>query len=140
MQEKKKSRSTPLSKSPHVRRDEIEMLEIVKSIELGKIGIRAACLKHGLNRNTLKLWMTRLSIRTLNEKTTFNPIMNEDAQNRDLIHQVNQLKKSLEYAKLKIIGLETMIKVAEEDLKIKIRKKPGTKQSKESGKVILRLD
>ena len=45
--------------------------------------------------------------------------------------KVKALTKALELARLKIDGLETMIKVAEEDLHIKIRKKRGTKQSKE---------
>ena len=45
--------------------------------------------------------------------------------------KVKELTKSLDYANLKKDSLETMIKVAEEDLHIKIRKKRGTKQSKE---------
>jgi len=48
-----------------------------------------------------------------------------------LNRKIRELTKDLEYAKLKIIGLETMIKVVEDDLDIKIRKKPGTKQLKE---------
>jgi hypothetical protein len=44
--------------------------------------------------------------------------------------KIQQLTKELENAKLKIISLETMITVAEDDLKIKIRKKRVTKQSK----------
>ena len=51
----------------------------------------------------------------------------DNAQNR----KIRELEKHLEYAKLKIISLETLIKVAEEDLHIKIRKKRGTKQLKE---------
>ena len=39
-----------------------------------------------------------------------------------------ELTKSLDYANLKKDSLEIMIKVAEEDLHIKIRKKRGTKQ------------
>jgi hypothetical protein len=133
MQDKKKSRQSPLSRNPHVRREESELRRIISEIESGSIGIRAACLKYGLNRNTLKLWMTRLSIRTLtdNKKTTIFSSMTDDQNMQDLNSQIMLLKKSLEYAKLKIHGLETMIKVAEEDLNIKIRKKPGTKQSKE---------
>jgi len=44
---------------------------------------------------------------------------------------VLDLTKELEKAKLKISSLETMIEVSEQDLHIKIRKKPGAKQSKE---------
>ena len=39
-----------------------------------------------------------------------------------------EISNSFVLAKLKIIGLETLIDVAEEQLNIEIRKKPGTKQ------------
>jgi len=54
----------------------------------------------------------------------------EETKARILAKQVLDLTKELEKAKLKISGLETMIEVSEQDLHIKIRKKPGTKQSK----------
>ncbi len=57
--------------------------------------------------------------------------MNDDQKESALNKKIQQLTKDLEYAKLKIISLETMITVAENDLKIKIRKKRGTKQLKE---------
>jgi hypothetical protein len=41
------------------------------------------------------------------------------------------LEEELRQAKLKIICLETMIDVAEQTLQIEIRKKPGTKSSRE---------
>ncbi len=43
--------------------------------------------------------------------------------------QILELKRQLDQAKLKIAGLETLIDVAEQELKISIRKKSGTKQS-----------
>ncbi|MBW3523326.1 hypothetical protein [Chryseobacterium sp. NKUCC03_KSP] len=96
---------------------------------ISKLG---ACKKYGLNRNTLRLWITKLSVRTLEGKisNTFFTEMDENGQNNALQRRIHELSKSLEYAKLKITGLETMIKLAEEDLKIKIVKKPGTKPSK----------
>ena len=57
--------------------------------------------------------------------------MNDDQKESALNKKIQELTKELEYAKLKIISLETMITVAENDLKIKIRKKRGTKQLKE---------
>jgi hypothetical protein len=55
--------------------------------------------------------------------------MQDDKKVQDYKQQVQRLEKALEYANLKILGLETMIKVTEEDLQIKIRKKHGTKRS-----------
>ena len=54
-----------------------------------------------------------------------------DSKNISSDKKIKELTQALELARLKIEGLETMIKVAEEDLQIKIRKKAGTKQSKE---------
>ena len=108
------------------------MKKVIEEISSGAIGIRAACIKHGLNRNTLKLWITRLNVRTLvdKRKRTILSGMEEQQKETDYKNEVKRLTKALEYAKLRILGLETMIKVTEEDLQIKIRKKPGTKQSK----------
>jgi transposase-like protein len=134
MTEKKKQKSqpSPLSRVPWKRRSKHEMDLIVGEIHSGSISIWAACKKHGLNRNTLKLWMTRLRVGSLTDKinTTVLSSKEEDKKAQDYKSQIKQLEKALEYANLKILGLETMIKVTEEDLQIKIQKKPGTKRSK----------
>ena len=46
----------------------------------------------------------------------------------DEVERIKELEAALEVAKLKIVGLETLIDVAEEQLNIEIRKKSGTKQ------------
>jgi hypothetical protein len=132
MQDKKKHRPSPLSRFRYVRRTEDEMRKIIEEISSGSIGIRAACIKYGLNRNTLKLWMTKLRIHILVGKTNRITLstMHQEQKQSDCQNEVKRLTKALEYARLRILGLETMIKVTEEDLKIKIRKKPGTKQLK----------
>ena len=129
---KQKSKPSPLSKSPYVRRSQEEMELIVSQIGPGSLSIWSACKKYGLNRNTLKLWMTRLRVGSLTDKKnkTISSSMEEDKKAQEYTHQIRQLEKALEYARLKILGLETMIKVTEEDLQIKIKKKPGTKRSK----------
>ena len=109
------------------------MIKIVQEIQSGLLGIRTACFKYGLNRNTLKLFITKFSIRTLEDEFSNKLLsaMNDDKKDAALHRKIRELAKDLEYAKLKIISLETMIKVAEDDLDIKIRKKRGTKQLKE---------
>jgi transposase-like protein len=128
--DKKKHYSSPLSRNPHVRRNPEEMKGIISEIERGEISIKAACYKHGLNRNTLKRWMTKLNVHTLqdNKNKAILSSMEEHIKQNEYEYEIKRLNKALEYAKLKILGLETMIKVTEEDLKIKIRKKPGTKR------------
>lgn len=44
--------------------------------------------------------------------------------------EVAELKKALELATMKVAALETLIDVAEDQLNVDIRKKPGSKQSK----------
>lgn len=130
---KKRNKIEPKSKIPYVRRANSEMVKIVKEIQSGLLNIRSACLKYGLCRNTLKLFITKYSVRTLGDKNSGKifSVMNTNQKEAALIKKIQELSKDLEYAKLKIVGLETMIKVAEEDLHIKIRKKHGTKQLKE---------
>jgi hypothetical protein len=123
----------PKSRGPYLRRTDGEMIKIVKEVESGLISIRTACFKYGLCRNTLKLFITKFSIRTLGDEFSNQILsrMNDNQKESALNKKIQQLTKDLEYAKLKIISLETMITVAENDLKIKIRKKRGTKQLKE---------
>ncbi len=58
------------------------------------------------------------------------PVMSEkEKQKLDLaLKRLKEMEKQLEDAQMKNIALETMIDIAEEQLKIKIRKKSGPKQ------------
>jgi hypothetical protein len=47
---------------------------------------------------------------------------------RKLEAKVKELEKALEQERLRTLALNTMINIAERDLKISIRKKHGTKQ------------
>jgi len=53
----------------------------------------------------------------------------EEKELSELKKRNEELVRSLKEASLRILGLETLIDVAEEELKIEIRKKPGSKQS-----------
>jgi hypothetical protein len=56
--------------------------------------------------------------------------MNDNQKLKAVNDKLRAVTRALERSELKVHALETVIKVAEEDLKIKIRKKSGTKQSK----------
>jgi hypothetical protein len=130
---KKNQKIYPKSKDPWVRRSEKEMTKILKEVQSGLLTKRGACFKYGLSRNTLKLFMSKYSIRTFGGELASQVLstMNDDQISKALNRRIQELTKDLDYAKLKILSLETMIKVAEDDLDIKIRKKRGTKQLKE---------
>ncbi|GAC1389457.1 MAG: hypothetical protein NVSMB45_19270 [Ginsengibacter sp.] len=130
---KKKYRASVLSKHPFKRRSPEEMIKIVSEVNSGSIAKRAACVKYGINRNTLALFIKRFSMRTLGHDLSTQLLSNMTESQKIILleKQVKELTKSLDHSKLKNDSLETMIKVAEEDLHIRIRKKRGTKQSKE---------
>ena len=130
---KKRSKPVPKSGRPYKRRSEAEMLQTVKEIHENGLPKKTACRKYGLNRNTLKLFILKQSTKQLHENDSLDLLssMNENQQHLALTKKIKELSSALAKSELKVTTLETMIKVAEDDLKIKIRKKSGTKQSKE---------
>lgn len=57
------------------------------------------------------------------------PEKDEESPSPDqLSNRIRELEKALELANLKVSGLETMINIAEDQLKINIRKKSGSKR------------
>src|SRR5664280_2709477 len=95
MKNKQKSyvKLEPKSRDPYLRRTDGEMIKIVKEIESGLISIRTACFKYGLCRNTLKLFITKFSIRTLGDEFS-NCIlsrMNDDQKESALNKKIQQL-------------------------------------------------
>jgi len=128
----KKVKVYPKSIQPYKRRTEEEMINILSQIQNGSVSKRTACLKYGINRNTLSLFILKQSASqiVINDTVDLSSIMNDNQKNTALIRKVKELSAELEKSKLKVLTLETMIEVAEEDLNIKIRKKSGTKQLK----------
>jgi hypothetical protein len=82
----------PKSRDPYIRRTHGEMIKIVKEIESGLISIRAACFKYGLCRNTLKLFITKFSIRTLGDEfsTQIFSRMNDDQKESSLNKKIKE--------------------------------------------------
>ena len=122
-----------LSEDRYRRRTVAEMTQIVSQIQSGGIGIRAASRKHRICRPTLQRWIVRLSVINLGEELS-NKLLAEMTDTKKieaLESKIMELTKALELSKLKVDGLQTMVKVAEENFKIKIRKKRGSKQSRE---------
>lgn len=107
---------------------------LVQEVESGRLSQRAVERTYKINRRTIDSWITQFSLLPLAPNgLTANPMKepNENSLVKALSKQVMELQKALEKANLKIDGLQTMIQVSEEELKIKIRKKHGAKQSKE---------
>ena len=130
-QKKIKVKKEPRSREPYRRRSETEMAEIARRIQRGELTIRGACVEYGMVRNTLKKWLVRLSVRSLEGSLSQKIFgsMKAEKQVAALEQRVKELVRALQTAQLKVEGLETMIRVAEKELQIKIRKKAGAKRS-----------
>jgi len=103
---------------------------IVSQIDGGHMSIQEVRDRFGLNRRQyteiLKRWQERYSDE-LHLSLSFMSSQ-ERADNKKLEQRIKELEKQLEMAKMKNIALETLIDVAETELKIPIRKKSGSKQ------------
>ena len=116
--------------------------EAVREYLADGIPYRVLAKKYGVNRTTINRWVLvhqgihniprshkqvsyDLQQKTLGKKSK-QPIK---AHQSDLEKKVELLEKQLEWEKLRSLALDTMITVAERELNIDIRKKPGTKQS-----------
>jgi transposase len=106
-----------------------EKRSIVRQVEQGILTPYAARKEYGLSGNTLNKWL-KASVKENVELAIYDPFEMKDkpVDTRDLDPEKEALKKALEEAQLKIGALNTLIDVAEDQFKIKIRKKAGARQ------------
>lgn len=102
---------------------------IVTAIEQGRMTIKEAQVAYNLKtEKTIRVWLLRFKGEKVDLCIETHPEM---AKQKPTIPSpgTEALEKALREAELKIKALNTMIDVAEEQLKIDIRKKSGAKQS-----------
>ena len=108
----------------------VEKRWIVREIQSGRMSLGEARERFEFRskdtRSLIKNWIKLYS----NDIPLTLPVMTEkEKQKLEAAHKrMRALEKQLEDAQMKNIALETMIDIAEEQLKIVIRKKSGTKQ------------
>ena len=102
---------------------------LISLIDSEKMSLQEARVRFSLGRDyvrLLKRWQEKyseelhLSLQSMNSK--------ERADNKALEKRIKELEKQLELAQMKNVALNTMIDIAEQDYKLKIRKKSGPKQ------------
>ena len=105
-------------------------------------GFRKLADKYGISRTTICKWVMihqgihNLPLTEKQQKHSVysmsnrrNKLNTEEQQSAEALQQkIAALEKQLEWEKLRSKALDTMITVAERELHIDIRKKPGTKQ------------
>lgn len=117
--------------------------QIIQEYLLTGCGFRKLQAKYGISRTTICKWVQiHQGIHNLppsqNQQTYSTSSMNSspkkttgqsDKTNEELLQKIAALEKQLEHEQLKTVVLDTLINVAEKELNISIRKKPGTQQS-----------
>lgn len=102
---------------------------VVTAIEQGRMSIKEAQTAYGVkNEKIIRNWLAQYKTEKVELCIITEPVMAKKTKPFSTA-QAEALKKALEEAELKIKALNTLIDVAEEQLKIDIRKKSGAKQS-----------
>lgn len=104
-----------------------EQESIVAEYLLGETTYRKLGVKHGVDFRVIHHWVSRFQGKSV-KKVKPKIRLNADLPKEDLPTDVRQLQEELRKAKLHNKLLNAMIDIAEDQLKIDIRKKSGTKQ------------
>lgn len=106
-------------------------------------GYRQLAKKYGVSRSTINKWVQihqgihnlpptakqqKYYLSGMNSKPE-NVSENEFTKTQELTQKIALLEKQLAWEKLRSEALDTMINIAEKQLDISIRKKPGSQQS-----------
>lgn len=105
-----------------------EKRTIVRSILQGTLSIKEARIAYNVkNEKSIRAWISKFKKENSDICSVTTTAM-EIKKGKEEIEQI-ALKKALSEAELRIQALNTLIDIAEQKLKITIRKKSGTKQS-----------
>ena len=103
---------------------------LVEEIRSGMLSIQQSVLQYQLSQSVLQRWNRwHFKTRLLKYVQPKFAIMKSSEDPDQLKQQLKEAQAQLEQLKLKNVALETMISIAEKELKINIRKKSGTKPS-----------
>ena len=109
-----------------------DKIAVAQAIAAGKLTFREAAVANSVDVVTIRSWHKEYAGEN-NELSFYNPPALSKKQTKKQpisdSEQLIQLQKQLADAQLKITALNTLIDVAEQQLKINIRKKPGARQS-----------
>lgn len=114
--------------------DEIKM-QVVQEYMNSDMSQRELMLKYSIRGSgCITDWMRKFGFKEgpkmskSKNNTTMSKGRKKTHEELALEAKVAELEKALEYEKLRSLALDTMIDIAEDKLKISIRKKSGTKQ------------
>jgi transposase len=104
--------------------------KVVSEIENGKLTISEAKLVYDIRGDgTIQIWMRKFGKTHLLNKVIHIEMKDEPNKIKELEKQKKQLESALAQAHLKIITLESTVKVLEEKTGVKLKKKTNTESS-----------
>jgi len=109
-------------------------LKVIQDYVSSDLGYDETMKKYGiLGNGCISNWMRKFGFKSPDSKTLklqnqMAKEANKTQKERELEHKVKKLEEQLDHEKLRNLALNTMIDIAERDLKTPIRKKPGAKQ------------
>lgn len=116
----------------HIKRKKYSNLQkrsIVNAIEQRRMSIEEASIAYKIkNAKTIRNWLVQYKSEKVEICNETKPPMSKKKK-EETTSQIAVLQKALQEAELKIKALNTLIDVADEQLKIDIRKKSGARQS-----------
>lgn len=113
--------------------DEFRLKVVTEYVETA-ISQEALKRKYGIGgNNCISNWMLKFGMKSPSEdQLKLQRIMSQEhtksPREVELEKRIQELEKSLDKEQLRALALDTMINIAERELKISIRKKSGTKQ------------
>lgn len=101
--------------------------EVVFLVQSGQLSKEEARRKYGIKGHSIILkWICKFE----GSDPRYQILMDySKSDKKELIKRIRELERQLEDEKIRSYGYSRMIDIAEEQLKIPIRKKPDTKQS-----------
>jgi len=108
----------------------VQKRSIARSVIEGCQTVSSAAKLNGVTAWSVRNWIAvEKGELYVTNSTVLNKIKKEKAADPPVAAEIKKLQEQLADANLRIAALNTLIDVAEEQLKINIRKKPGAKQS-----------
>ena len=102
--------------------------EIVIAVQSGQISKERARKKYGIKgHSTISKWICKFEESDPHLKSIMDY---SKLDKKELIKRIKELERKLEDEQIRSLGYSKMIDIAEDQLKVSIRKKPDTKQSK----------
>jgi transposase-like protein len=103
-------------------------IEIVREVLGGHISKEEARRKYGIKgHSSITNWIRKFEE---SDSHTKRHMDYNKSDKKELIKRIKELERQLEDEQIRSFGYNKMIDIAEEQLKVSIRKKPDTKQSK----------